>query len=58
MENFVVGFHFFTTLIMGINFAWWTSRGLLNLMIKVTFCLGMIMGIIVLLNDFGFIIKG
>ena len=58
MENFVLSFHIVATLVMGLNFAWWTNRGWHNLALKIIFGVGAVMGIIVLLHDFGFIVKG
>ena len=57
METLVLVFHLFTTIVMGVHFVWWSKSTFLNISIKFIFCVGMIMGIIVVLHDYGFLIN-
>jgi len=50
-------FHIFVTMICLINALWWDKSDALNLFIKLIFTIGALWGILVCLNDFGYLIK-
>jgi hypothetical protein len=57
MESMKFWFHLFALCIFTLNFMWWKTSNWLNLAIRILFFIGMVWGIIIVLNDMGIIIK-
>jgi len=50
-------FHIFVTVICLFHGIWWSKSNYLNLLVKVVFYIAAVWGILVVLRDFGMVIK-